>query len=450
MFHIKRVVLCLIFFAIFLFITPLILNPVSADYSCNNQSISGNLNVSGTVSINHCSIAGNVTITNGLAIINNGTQIAGNVTTSNATLELQNSTVSGSVSVTVASGDNIIKNNTVTGNVTVNGGTLRVSYNTIGQNLSAPCPTQVLEAQGNSVGGTTNLCGGGPTATPTPTPTSGAIAATPTPTGIVSGPTLTPTPGQWYKISNSSFYKYGDLVNQIPASVSKFLSSDADDTGERLFIVNDGGVVAASGSNIYFGEAAGQNFASTRGWKIVNYPKSTHITPSKFLEYVKSRKQYVTVNSINDIQKNKINVITGNPVISSNGIAAQSPFVLIADGDVTIDVGQQFNPAKKSLAIMATGATTFNINSTVEEIDGIFIGKSVNFVSNISSTSNPLKINGNLTVANDSGSIVDTTYKRNRVDQTSPSIFNALYVQYYIELLPLLSTHVYEWTELKP
>lgn len=270
------------------------------------------------------------------------------------------------------------------------------------------------------------------------------ISAAPPPTS-----TPAPTPNYWYKLKNTSFYKYFDLQVAIPSSVNKF---DNDDDNKRLFDTGDAGVVAAAGASIYFKEAFGENIASTHGWRIANYIKKTGLTPKKFLEYVKSRKSYVQIKDVNDIQKNQINVYTGSLTISDNGISggSRTPFVLIVDGDLTINVGQKFNNSGRSLAMMATG--TLNITSTTEEINGVFIGQNIDLTSDASSTINPLKIKGNLVLASDTSSTstaLDTTSKRRRSDSSKPSVFAMLDLTPYIELLPLLSTRSYTWSELK-
>ena len=173
------------------------------------------------------------------------------------------------------------------------------------------------------------------------------------------------------------------------------------------------------------------------------------MTGGVFVDYIKSRKQYVTITDTNgngiiesgELISNKINMITGNFTVDSPSIQSKSPFLLVVIGDVTIT--GNINPPAKSMAIITTGA--IKINSTVTELNGIFIANSVDFASDIipgNTTANTLKITGNLI------SLTNTdTNKRKRDDIQKPSLYIIVKPEMYLDLLPMISIRHYEWRE---
>ena len=253
----------------------------------------------------------------------------------------------------------------------------------------------------------------------------------------------------WYKLKDVSLQKRGRLQNPIPATILPF---DSDDTNQRSLIVGEAGIVSADQTI-----TVGTGTVSSRDWQKENYTAIGRLTPQLFLDYVKARKQYVTVTDANgngsidgpELTRDAINIVSGNfGLIDNAGIQGKAPFVLIVQGNVTININGNnvFNPPEKAVAILSTG--TLKINSHHTEINGIFITNGVDFADDLPPgqwTTNPLKINGNLF----SLTPVDVT-KRQVADISKPSIFlvNRLYL--HLGLWNLLSTRNYQVVEQNP
>ena len=228
--------------------------------------------------------------------------------------------------------------------------------------------------------------GGGPTATPIPpTPTS-----TPTPTNTPT-PTPTPTPtqapGPWIKLKDTSFISKNSLVSQIPYTPVAY---DADDNDlNPYFTIGSSGLVTASSINL------GTNTLAKSGnpeYQAVNAVTAYSMTPSLFYSYVKARKEYIKINSLNEIVADGIYYYQGVNPLSIN--SAPSEFnsykvVLISSG--TVNINTNLNGINlKSIAILAD---TINFASTVAEANGIFVADTITTGSN---NALGLKIKGNL------------------------------------------------------
>ena len=262
--------------------------------------------------------------------------------------------------------------------------------------------------------------------------------ATPTPTR-----TPTPTPAQWYKLKTSSFHKSGTWTDVLPLTMNPYDSQD-DGSGPsyNFFNVVDPGIV--SSSDVVNLDPAR---ISTSGWKISSYSRSNNLSPSVFIDYIKSRKEYATITSLNTLDQTKVNLYSGSLTITNPSDFNNKKVVLIIDGSLTIDV-PNFQPANSSLAILAKGS--INITAKVKEMNGVFIGNAVDFASDIApgnTTPNPLKIKGNIIASASNNSEA----KRNRTDDVlKPSIFIVVDANSYLDLLPYLSISTYEWTEMAP
>lgn len=276
--------------------------------------------------------------------------------------------------------------------------------------------------------------------------------------GVV--PTATPTPsptaGAWFKIKDADFYKEGGILNIIPESIN----TDPDDDGDppctendpndvRCMNVNEAGIIT-SNQTINSGTAP----LSKRNWKVQNYTAKKIFNPEVFLEYVKAKKKYVKITSqdaiINKelIQQGKINLIEGGPYqIQSDNYNGKTPFVLIVDGDLTLNTNNVFNNQKNPLAIIVTGK--LNITEDLTELNGIFAATTIDFASDIaagSTTQNPLKIIGNLIV----DTPTNTINKRSPADPGQVPVYIVFGLEHHIRLLPFLSNSAYVWNEVAP
>ena len=267
---------------------------------------------------------------------------------------------------------------------------------------------------------------------------------------IVTTPTPTPTPippGPWIKLRDTSFQSRNSLINSIPTSIVTY---DTDDTIDPYFIIYNAGVVVGDplididniNSNAKFSDPTSANHSATH---LPTYP----LSPNSFLSYIKARKQHTTVNSLNQIITDGLYTYQGNLVIdNSNPIsdATASKFVLIVEGDVTIDQ-VKFNIGNdcidtltsKSIAILSkTGTIVFS--NTSQCAAGVFIASNIDTGS---TTNKGLKIVGNL--------VAQTSLINGRewTNDSMPSLFIKFDPVQYINLLPYLSTVSYQWSQVQ-
>jgi len=271
-----------------------------------------------------------------------------------------------------------------------------------------------------------------PTTTPTRTPTP---TVTPTPS-----PTIPVVAGPWIKLKDTSFISANALDNNIPAVPATY---DGDDTAQRYFIIHkeyldltkSGGVVIAPGTiNINGAQASEKN------WRAGGYNYDSYsMTPDKFLNYIKARKQHEVINSLSQIDADGIYIWTTPSNINAKpAFYGQYNVVLIVQGAVNINVN--LTPANnKSLAIVAD---QINFGNTTTLMEGIFIANEISTGDNITQG---LKIIGNL-IHQSPTSLVNG---RKWVNQNMPSIFIVFDPQKYIDLLPYLSTANYNWTQIQ-
>lgn len=272
--------------------------------------------------------------------------------------------------------------------------------------------------------------------------------------GLVCCAPPPPPATAWYKVKDASFHKRSDLVNAIPNVVDNFdndddgLCNNADPNSIWCFNINEPGVVTAQGDIDLINAPV-----SFRGWQRADadYTPRTFFDPATFLEYVRARKQYVNIDNLSEIESNAVNVIEGDAIFDdnfNNGIQGKAPFVLIIDGDLTINVNNKLNPSDRDIAIIVTGTT--NIRSTLNEMVGIYLTGAVDFAYDIASGSTvnqTLKVTGNFA----SFTPAECTEKRARTSQTDkPTCFFVFDESPYTTLWSLLSTRAYEWKELAP
>lgn len=267
---------------------------------------------------------------------------------------------------------------------------------------------------------------GVPTATPTNTPT------------LTLTPTATPTPGPWTKLKNTSFYSINNLNDPIPLAP---IAYDSDDNTNAQFIIGGtaAGLVAAPSINLGSGEANSNN------WSAAGFSMASSMTPTSYLSYVKARKEHKTVTGIGQVDTDGTYYFQGNMTLNNTNLstAAASNFVLIVDGNVTINQ-DRFNfgadcidtSSSKSIAILSTGTITFS--NTTQCAAGVFIAPAVVTGTTVNQG---LKIKGNL--------VAQTTLTNNRnwSDRNIPSLFVVFNQEAYLDLLPYMSTVSYEWNQ---
>lgn len=268
-------------------------------------------------------------------------------------------------------------------------------------------------------------------------------------TGGDGPPTITFL-GAWYKLKDASFHKYGSLSSSIPSAVN-ILAYDADDNATQRYLVSGTAGVVSLGTGT---TALNGATTSVNDWQKASYSQRSNFSRASFLGNVKSKKTYVEISNsasvdmtdIDDaVTKDGIYIWTGDLNFSSVPTSfGTHNAVLLISGTVTISVAN-FNPTK-SIAILANKIV---FNDNVTEADGIFIGDSIQLLSDSSTgSSTPLKIVGNLISWADS---TPPGRERNAVTDNNfkPSLFVVFKPKKYIDLLPYLSTATYDWKQLQ-
>jgi hypothetical protein len=265
-------------------------------------------------------------------------------------------------------------------------------------------------------------------------------------------PTATPTPGPWTKLKSSSFSSTATAANYVPETATAY---DSEDTNQPVFILgkDTGGADAGLALRIDVGN---DDRYSTNNWRDSqkSYSKSTNFTPSLYLDYVRSRKEYKNINNLSEIDADKINVIGANQTINV-ALPDVSPFVLVVTsngsdlGTVNIDI-ENFTivSGNGSMAIIAdtinfcsgTDSPVAGCLTTVKEANGIFIANNINTGQ---TADQGLKIKGNLI------SRSGFTNNRRWTNLYMPSLFIVRDIQMYMDLLPYISTVTYNWRQLQ-
>ena len=264
----------------------------------------------------------------------------------------------------------------------------------------------------------------------------------------VNFPTSTPTPGPWFKLKNASFTKLGLMENNVPQSVSQF--DTIDDTTDPYLIINSPNNIPGV---ILVGNQGLPSQASSTNWvNVEGYNPEVPLTPSSFIAYVRSRKEYHLIPAIEDfnpdvIKGRSIYLFTGDLPLDQarenvlTTASADGPVVLLVKGDVTIESSPGFtvfNNNSYPFALVVDG--TLSIDPAMTQLNGIFIANYVDF----GLSSEPLKIVGNII----SKTEADPS-RRERTDLSKPSIFIVFNQQMYFSLIPYLSVATYEWKQVQ-
>ena len=182
---------------------------------------------------------------------------------------------------------------------------------------------------------------------------------------------------------------------------------------------------------------------SSKRWLIPSgYSYGTAFSPSSFISYIKSRKEYHEISNFTGLASDNIYIYTGTlnldqPIASQ--ITSAAPILLIVEGDINLNTSSNTfgNPAQ-SLALVTDH--TLNIDPSMTELNGLFIANFVNFGNSASE----LKIVGNVISSNPANPLV-----RTRADSSRPSVFIVVRANMYLDLLPYFSIATYEWRQLR-
>ena len=246
-------------------------------------------------------------------------------------------------------------------------------------------------------------------------------APTPTPTGAPVTP--------FFKVKNTSFYKYGNLALTYPTTLTAF---DADDTTSSAFNQGgNGGVTLAQGTI-----SLTNSTITSPDWRRENVSSGT-FNASSFVAYVKSKKTYTAINTnLNGVTTaNTTYLYTGDLTLTQSSFPTStipSGTVLLVEGNVTVGaVGQTTlnTTANTPFALIVTGTLTFADATT--EVNGLYAASSVNFGAG----SVPLKIVGNVV----SGSSSAISRVRTSAPFNAPSLFVVFDPTHYVNLIDRIS-----------
>ena len=171
-------------------------------------------------------------------------------------------------------------------------------------------------------------------------------------------------------------------------------------------------------------------------------PQVQKFSTGVFIDYMQSRKNYNTITSLSNLE-NGINYFDGDLVINdeNKNIFNNKKVVLVLAKNKTLtfnlDADGKFSPTNTSVIFLATN---INLDKNVVQLDNTIL------ISDNFSTGkgeNSLKINGNLNVQK------SFNFNRNVGNNAKPSIFIYFKINPYLELLPYLSTSVYDWKQIQ-
>jgi len=244
---------------------------------------------------------------------------------------------------------------------------------------------------------------------------------------------------KWIKIKDASFNNRSLTANRLPPVMVPYDSYD-NDTSPGHFMLGKNGVSLG----LQVGDT-GRYAESPRNWydTVPNVDPNTYVAVRKItqvsqqIEYVQQRKDSLDQPTLSTTSKN-IEIIHTSPTLTDSQVSAL-PSVLMVDGDVMIS--GDFNTAKRSLAVIATGTITFS--ATTISANGIFIADKITVEKQSGNTSKGLKINGNVIGLN------KLVNDRTPSDTAQPSIFVIFNPKMYIDMLPSLSQALYDWKQLQ-
>ena len=244
----------------------------------------------------------------------------------------------------------------------------------------------------------------------------------------------------WFKTSNTSFTSKTARNNIIPNAPTAFDSDDSVAPPNNTYLtINEGGAVlyTDSGKKIELGPNAVNGF-SAHNWYSNTYDANTTFTPTKFTDYMKSRKKYKTMTDVTSIDADGIYYAVGDLTIANMAPFNNKKVLIVADAG-TVTISADMVPTSAAIAIIANAIV---INSAVTEVDAILIGNTVD----IGTAATKLKINGNLIQLTNT-----TPFTNSRVTAIaqSPSLFIKFNQAAYLDLLPYLSISMYDWRQIQ-
>ncbi len=282
-----------------------------------------------------------------------------------------------------------------------------------------------------------------PTSTPEPTVTPGGPSITPSPTAAPT-PTSIPIPtpafaAGWFKLKDTSFLsRKSDRQNYIPGTLQLYDTTGDDSIANHNILIGGSGVLlqngpVQAGANSYIN---GDIHYSANNWYTNGYTTSTVMTVSKYIDYIKSRKDFKTITSLSEITSDGIYQIQAPVSLTASQFDGKKVVLIVHD---IATIPSDFIPSNGSVAILAQ---MIDIAPTVTEVRAVLIGTQV---ATGNSDTIPLKIKGNIIDEEGTGMILG----RSRANGTKPSLFVVFDPQLYLNIMPYLSTSTYDWRQIQ-
>ena len=257
--------------------------------------------------------------------------------------------------------------------------------------------------------------------------------------GMIEAPVYLVNPGSFFKLKDASLDKKGSINLTPPLTILPF---DNQDNFERYLIIGEAGVVSANGLIDINFPPNNEFLLSNKNWRISSYNKNV-IFGRKFMDYAKSRKMTYDINSIAEIKKEMINIITTDELVVDSNLKNFSPAVLIVrkkrgEGFGKIVFRSQSGSKETDQEGIFFYADEIEFNEEITRATGIFFANRVTF----NSSREGFKIVGNL-ISNSEVSI-----QQREDDYKKPSFFLVFDVKQYLKLLPLISFSNYDWFQI--
>lgn len=259
--------------------------------------------------------------------------------------------------------------------------------------------------------------------------------------------------GGWFKQKNTNFYNRKTRVNTIPNAPLAFDATDDNiaSPNNKYLIIGAAGSVLNGGSLSLGANAVnegGQVSYSASNWSTSSYASSSLFSPSKFTDYAKSRKQYMTITNadLSEVTESGMYYLKDNITLSTGNIGAfkDKNVVLFAD-TASITITNNIDNDNGDGLVLGTGslgliANNIIISPSVSEVEAVIVGNNVS----IGLGETKLKIKGNLIS-------LDGTFSVSRIlnDARYPSLFVVFESKTYINLLPYLSISMYDWKQVQ-
>ena len=245
--------------------------------------------------------------------------------------------------------------------------------------------------------------------------------------------------GGWFKLSQTSFSsRMSGRTNYLPNAMTAY---DASDPGASKYMIIGSAGNTVQYNSVVIGVATAKY--SENNWQATGYQNVNDITYTKYINYIKARKDFITITEVpsaSSFPTSGIYTTTQDVTLNPTWFDGKNIVLVIQGaGKKAIFTGTDFI-STGSLAVLAP---VIEIESTVLQVNAILIGQTVSTGSVPNTT--PLKIVGNLIDEEANG----LTIGRSRTDASKPTLFVVFDPKTYFDVLPYLSTSTYDWRQIQ-